>query len=182
MIFFLVFLLRSHHFGVSPNVALGGMVAAAAAGGLAAMGIGAAIGSRAPQALMYTMLFVATGVTAACAWFFGFWAVLIVAFVAALSTGLAKLAQDSIVQTQISEDIRSSAFSVSETLHQLSWVLGALLGILVSMLGNGEAGLGIAAGLLAAAIGYMITRRRQRVASGRYKPVPRAPSPHGSPP
>jgi hypothetical protein len=182
MIFFLAFLLRSQHFGVSPNVALGGMVAAAAAGGLAAMGIGAAVGSRAPQALMYTMLFVATGVTAACAWFFGFGAVLIVAFVAALSTGLAKLAQDSIVQNEISEDIRSSAFSVSETLHQLSWVIGGVAGILVSMLGNGEAGLGIAAGLLAAAIGYMITRRRQRVTSRRYKPAPQAPSPHGSPP
>ncbi|HEX4834486.1 MAG TPA: MFS transporter [Trebonia sp.] len=162
MIFFLAFLLRSLHFGgVSPNIALGAMVVAAAAGGLAAMGIGAAIGSRAPQAMMYTMLVVATVVTAGCAWFFGLAAALIVAFVAALSTGLAKLAQDAIVQGEISEDVRSSAFSVSETLHQLSWVVGGLLGLLVSMLNNGRAGLAIVAALLAAGVAYLLVRRRR---------------------
>jgi len=171
MIFFLAFLLRSEHFsGVSPNVALGGMVAAAAAGGLAAMGIGSMIGSRAPQFLMYTMLVVATVVTGACAWFFGFGAALIVAFVAALGTGLAKLAQDAIVQNEISEDVRSSAFAVSETLHQMSWVLGGLAGLAVSMLGNGQAGLGIVTGLLAAAIVYMLLTRRNRVRPARQSP------------
>ena len=163
MIFFLAFLLRSEHFsGVSPDLALGGMVAAAAAGGLTAMGIGSMVGSRAPQFLMYTMLVVATVVTGACAWFFGFGAALIVAFVAALGTGLAKLAQDAIVQNEISEDVRSSAFAVSETLHQMSWVLGGLAGLAVSMLGNGQAGLGIVTGLLAAAIVYMVVTRRNR--------------------
>jgi MFS family permease len=164
MIFFLAFLLRSAHFGgVSHNVALGSMVAAAAAGGLAAMGIGSMVGSRAPQVLMYSMLVVATVVTGVCAWFFGFGTALIVAFVAALSTGLAKLAQDAIVQNEIREDVRSSAFSVSETLHQLSWVLGGLAGLLVSMLNNGQAGLGIVAGLLALATAYLVSQRRRRV-------------------
>ena len=95
MIFFLAFLLRTVHFGVSQNVALGAMVAAAAAGGLVAMGIGSLVGSRAPEILLFTMLAVATVVTAGCAWFFGFGAALVVAFMAALATGLAKLAQDS---------------------------------------------------------------------------------------
>jgi hypothetical protein len=172
MIFFLAFLLRSAHFsGVSHNLALGAMVAAAAAGGLAAMGLGAAIGSRAPQALMYTMLVVATMVTAAGAWFFSFGAALVVAFVAALSTGLAKLAQDSIVQSEIGEDTRSSAFGVSETLHQLSWVVGGLAGLVVSMLGSGPAGLAIAAALLAAAIAYLVAQRRQRVRAERHRRV-----------
>ena len=43
MVFFLAFFLRSEHFGVSHNVALGALVAAAAAGGLAAMAIGSLI-------------------------------------------------------------------------------------------------------------------------------------------
>jgi hypothetical protein len=174
MIFFLAFLLRTENFGgVSHNVALGAMVAAAAAGALVAMGIGSAIGSHAPAALMYTMLALATVVTAACAWFFGFGTALIVAFVAALCTGLAKLAQDSIVQREISEDVRSSAFSVSETLHQLSWVAGGLAGLLVSMLNNGQAGLGITAAFLAAVLVYLVARRRQRVRlTGRAGPRP----------
>src|SRR5690348_16683099 len=40
MVFFLAFYLRSAHFGVSHNAALGALVAAAAAGGLAAMAVG----------------------------------------------------------------------------------------------------------------------------------------------
>ena len=171
MIFFLAFLLRGQHFsGVSPNVALGGMVAAAAAGGLAAMGVGSVVGSRAPQFLMYTMLTVATVVTGACAWFFSFGTALIVAFVAALGTGLAKLAQDAIVQNEISEDVRSSAFSVTETLHQMSWVLGGLAGLAVSILGSGQAGLGIATGLLAVAVAYMVISRRNRHRPARQSP------------
>ena len=43
MVFFLAFLLRTEHFGVSHNFALGALVAAAAAGGLAAMAIGSLI-------------------------------------------------------------------------------------------------------------------------------------------
>jgi MFS family permease len=161
MIFFLAFLLRTGHFGVSHNVALGAMVAAAATGGLVAMGIGSVIGSRAPQVLLYAMLAIAMLVTAGCAWFFGFIAALIVAFTAALGTGLAKLAQDSIVQREISEDVRSSAFAVSETLHQLSWVIGGLAGLLVSMLNNGQVGLAITAAFIAVALAYLIMQRRQ---------------------
>jgi hypothetical protein len=175
MIFFLAFLLRTQPFGVSHNIALGAMAASAAAGGLVAMGIGSVIGSRAPQILLFTMLIVATVATAACAWFFGFESAIIVAFVAALGTGLAKLALDSIVQREISEDVRSSAFAVSETLHQMSWVAGGLLGLLVSMLNNGQAGLGITAGCLTAALVYLVTRRRQRV---RLRAATHSPSPH----
>jgi hypothetical protein len=176
MIFFLAFLLRTGHFGVSQNVALGAMVAAAAAGGLLAMGIGSLVGSRAPEILLFTMLAIATVVTAGCAWFFGFGAALIVAFVAALGTGLAKLAQDSIVQREISEDVRSSAFAVSETLHQVSWVVGGLAGLLVSMLNNGQAGLGITAACLAVALVYLIIQRRQRIQVSRTHRVPPQPA------
>jgi predicted MFS family arabinose efflux permease len=127
------------------------------------MSIGSVIGSHAPQAMLFGMLLVATAVTGVCAWFFSFGTAILVAFVAALGTGLAKLALDSIVQREISEDVRSSAFAVSETLHQLSWVVGGLLGLLVSMLDNGQAGLGITAGCLALALAYLLSRRRRRV-------------------
>jgi len=179
MIFFLAFLLRTGHFGVRPNVALGAMVAAAAAGGLVAMGIGSMTGTRTPQYMLFGMLAVATLVTAACAWFFSFGAALVVAFIAALGTGLGKLALDSIVQREIHEEVRSSAFAVSETLHQLSWVVGALAGLLVSMLNNGQAGLGITAACLAAALALLITWRRQRIrlAAGAIRRPSSAPGP-----
>ena len=167
MVFFLAFFLRSEHFGVSHNVALGALVAAAAAGGLAAMAIGSLIKSRAPQFMLFAMLTLAPVVTAACAWFFSLAAAIAVAFTAALAAGLAKLALDSTVQREIGEEIRSSAFAVSETLNQVANVAGSVAGVLVSMLDNGEAGLAIAAAFLTAALVSLVARRRRRILAAR---------------
>ncbi len=163
MVFFLAFLLRTGHFGVSHNVALGALVAAAAAGGIVAMAIGSLVRSRAPQLILFTMLTLAPIVTAVCAWFFSLEAAIAVAFTAALAAGLAKLALDSTVQREIREAIRSSAFAVSETLNQVANVAGALAGVLVSMLDNGQAGLAIAAAGLTAALVALIGQRRRRI-------------------
>jgi uncharacterized protein (DUF697 family) len=167
MVFFLAFYLRTSHFSVSHNFALGALVAAAAAGGLAAMAIGSLLRARAPQFILFAMLTLAPGVTAACAWFFSFGAVITVAFTAALAAGLAKLALDSTVQREVGEDIRSSAFAVSETLNQVSNVAGSLAGVLVSILNNGQAGLAIAAAGLTAALVTLIARRRRRIMAQR---------------
>jgi MFS family permease len=167
MVFFLAFFLRSEHFGVSHNVALGALVAAAAAGGLAAMAIGSLLKSRAPQFMLFAMLTLAPVVTAACAWFFSLAAAIAVAFTAALAAGLAKLALDSTVQREIGEEIRSSAFAVSETLNQVANVAGSVAGVLVSMLDNGEAGLAIAAAFLTAALVSLVARRRRRILAAR---------------
>jgi hypothetical protein len=52
---------------------------------------------------------------------------------------------------------------VSETLNQVANVAGGLAGVLVSMLDNGQIGLGIAAGGLLVAAVVLIGKRRQRV-------------------
>jgi MFS family permease len=174
MVFFLAFYLRTAHFGVSHNFALGALVAAAAAGGLAAMAIGSLVRARAPQFILFGMLTIAPIVTAACAWFFSLEAAIAVAFTAALAAGLAKLSLDSTVQREIGEEIRSSAFAVSETLNQVSNVAGSLIGVLVSMLDNGQVGLAIPAACLTAAVVALVTRRRRRVLAQRMsEPAPR---------
>jgi MFS family permease len=167
MVFFLAFYLRSAHFGVSHNVALGALVAAAAAGGLAAMAIGSLLRARAPAFILFSMLTLAPIVTATCAWFFSLTTVIAVAFTAALAAGLAKLALDSTVQREIGEEIRSSAFAVSETLNQVANVAGSLAGVLVSILDNGEAGLAIAAACLTLALVTLVARRRRRILAAR---------------
>ena len=175
MVFFLAFYLRGEHFGVSHNFALGALVAAAAAGGLAAMAIGSLIRARAPVFILFAMLTLAPIVTAVCAWFFSLEAAIAVAFTAALAAGLAKLSLDSTVQREIGEEIRSSAFAVSETLNQVANVAGSLAGVLVSMLDNGQAGLAIAAACLTAALVTLITRRRQRILGQRLSEEPAPP-------
>ncbi len=165
MVLFLAFLLRSpaHHFhGVSQNVALGALVAAAAVGGLAGTATGSALRSHVPHLIMFGTMAMSTLVTVACAVFFGLATALVVALVAAFAQALAKLALDSIVQREIGEEIRSSTFAVSETLHQLSWVAGGLAGVLLSVPANGIIGLSIAAAGLAAALFGLVARRRRR--------------------
>ncbi len=131
MIFFLAFILRTVHFGaVSDKLALGEMIAAVAIGGFIGTAIGAALRSKAPQVIVFGMLGVTLVVTTFCAIYFGLWAAVIVAFAAAVGQTLVKLALDSIVQREVSADVRSSTFAASETLHQLSWVIGGLLGLL----------------------------------------------------
>jgi MFS family permease len=176
MVFFLAFFLRTGHFSVSHNFALGALVAAAAAGGLAAMAIGSLVRARAPQFILFAMLVLAPIVTAACAWFFSFEAAIAVAFTAALAAGLAKLSLDSTVQREIGEEIRSSAFAVSETLNQVSNVAGSLVGVLVSMLNNGQIGLAIPAACLTAAVITLVSRRRRRVLAQQLneQPAPRS--------
>jgi MFS family permease len=177
MVFFLAFLLRSSHFhGFSQNEALGALVFAAAAGGLIGTGAGALFRSRVPQSMAFGVLVISIAACAFSAVVFNLGTALIVAFVASVGTVLAKLALDSTIQREIPEDVRTSTFAVSETVHQVSWVAGGLAGVLISITGSGPAGLGIATAVLAAALVLLITfrRRRRRVHSTRSHAVPQA--------
>jgi Major Facilitator Superfamily len=168
MIFFLAFLLRTVHFGSVPDkVALGEMIGAAALGGFLGTAIGAGLKSRAPQAIVFGMLALTTAVTAVSAAMFGLWAALVVALMAALGQALVKLALDSIVQREIGEEIRSSTFAASETLHQLSWVAGGLAGLLLSLTNSGVAGLTVASTGLFLALTVLLMRRRRRILGNR---------------
>jgi hypothetical protein len=169
MLFLLAFLLRSVDLGtvfghpISHNFALGALALGLSVGSLASMILGSFFKGRAPQVIMFSVLIVAPVVTALCAWAFGLWTAVIVEATAIFCASLAKLAQDSIVGREIGDEIRSSTFAVSETLNQVANVAGGLAGVLVSMLNNGEAGLGIAAGGLAVAVVLLVGRRRKRV-------------------
>jgi MFS family permease len=168
ILFLLAFLLRSvdlgtvFHHPVSHNFALGALALGLSAGSLTSMVLGSFFRSRGPQLIMFTVLAIAPLVTAVCAWGFGLWAAVAVEFTAIFCASLAKLAQDSIVGREIGDEIRSSTFSVSETLNQVANVAGGLAGVVVSILDNGQVGLAIAAGGLAVALVLLVVRRRQR--------------------
>jgi hypothetical protein len=169
MIFFLAFLLRIVHFhGVNDKVALAAMVICATAGGFLGSAVGSALRTRRPYLITFGMLTAATAITAACAAFFGLWAALVVALVAAFGQVLAKLALDSTVQHEIGEEIRSSAFAVSETLHQLSWVAGGLAGIAMSFTSSGVAGLAFCAVGLGVSLTLLLLQRRHRSVEARH--------------
>jgi hypothetical protein len=178
MIFFLAFLLRTVHFpGVSDKLALGAMIAAAGAGGFIGTGIGALLKARTPHLILFALLGTSTVITAACAAFFGLWAALVVALVAAFGQVLAKLALDSIVQREVPEEIRSSTLAASETIHQLAWVAGGLAGLAMSITDSGVAGLAVPAAGLAATTALLVASRRRRILAARVAARPPHPRP-----
>jgi hypothetical protein len=177
VLFSLAFLLRSVDLGslfghpVTHNLALGALAAGLAVGSLLSMVLGSFFRGRSPHAIMFSVLCVAPVVTALCAWTFGLLAAVLVEATAIFCASLAKLGQDSIVGREIGDEIRSSTYAVSETLNQVANVAGGLAGVLVSMLDNGQAALGIAAGALVVSVVLVQQRRRARL-----RAAPSAPS------
>jgi MFS family permease len=170
LILYLAFLLRTKGFvhGVSPNIALGLLAASAGAGGLVGTALGALSKARAPLGLVFGTLAIATATAAVCAVFFGLVAALVVAFVGALGQSLGKLGLDAIVQREIGEEVRSSTFAVSETIHQLVWVIGGLVGLSMSIVAsNGHIALAVVAAALAATLIALVYRRAGRRAMRR---------------
>src|SRR5499427_5444489 len=171
-VFFLAFLLRTGHFpGVTDKtdkVALGGLLVAATLGGFLGTALGSALRSQRPYVITFSMLGAATVVTTICAAFFGLWAALAVALVAAFGQVLVKLALDSTVQQEIGEEIRSSAFAASESLHQLAWVAGGLGGVAMSLTNSGVAGMTVAAVGLAGSFLFLLGQRRRRILAARH--------------
>ncbi len=177
MLLFLAFLLRADHFrGLPHNAALGALAAAVAAGGFLGTAVGSKLKAKRPHLIVFGMLGTAMLVSAIGAWFFGLWTALAVAFVAATAQALVKLALDSTVQREVGEEIRSSTFAVSETLNQLSWVIGGLAGLALSLTSSGVAGLSVAAAGLAATLGLLVAGRRNRALAAQRRRA--APQPH----
>jgi len=113
--------------------------------------------------MIYTVLTLTTVASIACAILFGLPSVLLVAFAAAIGQTLVKVGNDSILQREIPEDTRSSAFAFSETANQLALVAGGLIGLLFSLTRSGFAGLTFAAAGLAVALLWLLVRRRRRI-------------------
>ncbi|HEX2314469.1 MAG TPA: MFS transporter [Thermomonospora sp.] len=163
LILYLAFLLRERRFEpVSHTVALGLLAAFAGAGGLAGTGLGAWMKARAPHLIVFATLAFATAVAAVGAAFFGLWAALAVAFVGGFGQALGKLSLDAVVQREIGEEVRSSTFAVSETLHQLVWVAGGLAGLGMSIIADGRVAMAGVATALALSLATLLARRARR--------------------
>jgi hypothetical protein len=166
LVFFLLFLVQDHHLhGLAPEAALTLLALAAGGGGLAGAAVASWVRSRSPLLTVLVTLAVTTVTTVAAAFFFSLWTALIVALVGAFSQSLGKLALDAIVQREIGEEVRSSTFGVVETLLQIAWVFGGLLGLMMSLFAPGPAGLAVVSAGLALSLVWLLTLRRRRLAT-----------------
>ncbi|MFI7242663.1 MFS transporter [Streptomyces qinglanensis] len=162
--FFLAFLLREHPFdGWGAAVSLG--LAGVAAGGGNALGtaIGAWLRARGPEVIITCVLFCALAAAVAAAALYGTVTVTVLAATAGIVQALGKLSLDALIQRDVPEEVRTSAFARSETLMQMSWVVGGALAMalpLVGWLGMAVAAAVVATGVLTAVRGLLGAARR----------------------
>ncbi|MFF5857829.1 MFS transporter [Streptomyces sp. NPDC012751] len=156
LIFFLAFLLREHPLtGQSAAVSLGIVGAAAGTGNALGTAVGAWLRSRAPEVIIVTVVAVVLGAALVAGVFFGAFLVACLAAVAGFGQALAKLALDALIQRDVPELVRTSAFARSETLLQMAWVFGGAVGIVMPL--NGTVGLLVGAAFVA--VGWLATAR-----------------------
>nr|WP_203632742.1 MFS transporter [Streptomyces halstedii] len=170
LIFFLAFLLREHPLGgQSAAVSLGIVGVAAGAGNAIGTAVGSWLRTRGPEAIVATVLGLALGVAVLAAVFFSTVLVAALAGVAGFTQALSKLSLDAMIQRDVPEEVRTSAFARSETLLQMSWVFGGAIGIALPL--NGVLGMSVAAGILA--LGATASVRGLLGAARRGSPHPR---------
>nr|QIY96679.1 MFS transporter [Streptomyces sp. S1D4-11] len=156
LIFFLAFLLREHPLtGESAAVSLGIVGVSAGAGNALGTAVGAWLKSRAPEIIIVTVVACVLGAAIIAAIFFGAFLVACLTAVAGFSQALAKLSLDALIQRDVPELVRTSAFARSETLLQVAWVFGGAIGIVLPL--NGTLGLSVAAAIVA--VGWLTTVR-----------------------
>jgi MFS family permease len=168
--FFLAFLLREHPLtGESAAVSLGLVAVSAGAGNALGTAVGAWLHSRAPEIIIVTVVAFVLGAAITAAIFFGAFLVACLTAVAGFSQALSKLSLDALIQRDVPELVRTSAFARSETLLQVSWVFGGAVGIVMPL--NGYLGLSVAAAVVAA--GWLATAKGL-LSSARHGNAPKA--------
>lgn len=154
--FFLAFLLREHPLtGESAAVSLGLVAVSAGVGNALGTAVGAWLRSKGPEIIILTVVAFVLGASITAAIFFGALLVACLAAVAGFAQALSKLSLDALIQRDVPELVRTSAFARSETLLQVSWVFGGAVGIVMPL--NGYLGLSVAA--VVVAVGWLATAK-----------------------
>lgn len=170
LIFFLAFLLREHPLaGQSAAVSLGIVGVAAGVGNACGTAVGSWLRARGPEVIVATVLGLALGVAVLAAVFFSTALVAALGAVAGFTQALSKLSLDAMIQRDVPEEVRTSAFARSETLLQMAWVVGGGIGIALPL--NAVLGMSVAAGILA--LGAATSVRGLLGAARRGTPHPR---------
>jgi hypothetical protein len=156
--------------GWAATLALGVIATAAGLGSFAGTAVGSRMHAAAPDRLVLISAAAAAAITLLAAVFYSFAMAAVVAGVAAVTNALGKSALDAIIQREVPDSLRASAFARSETWLQMAWVVGGALGIALPPIG--WLGFTVAAALLSLAVGLVVWSLYHGGRSPRPAPVP----------
>ncbi|MEU5939564.1 MFS transporter [Micromonospora sp. NPDC047548] len=143
---------------LNDQAALGLVGGALAVGGFLATALGTRLRIHRPAAIQSSSMVIVAGVGVLATVKFSLPMVAVLCLVAAMTSGIAKLAVDASIQERIPERLRASSFAHSETALMLAFVAGGGLGLVPF---EGRVGIAVAAGVgvLAAARGIVVAGR-----------------------
>jgi MFS family permease len=160
---FLAFLLRDDPFPgweERPALLLGLVIGAAGLGSTLGVGLGSVLRRIRPEITVVVTLLADAAVAVVVALFYGLPAAVLLGLTAGLAQSLGKLSLDALIQREVPERVRAGSFARSETLLQLSWVVGGVIGILMPL--NPQLGFGVAAVILVGWSAWVLAGVRER--------------------
>ena len=149
---YLAFYVEGTVHGVDAAAQLGAVIGAAGVGNFSGTAIGTKLRIAKPQLTIVTSVAITAAVCVLVAITFNILFAVIGMYVSAVANALSKIALDSLIQRDVVETLRSSAFARSETFLQLAWVVGAAIGVLLpsDRRNGGAIGFWVAAVIMAA--------------------------------
>lgn len=133
MMLFSAFAIKAHtqHEPFMQLLLLGLIGAAAGVGGFAGNAIGSRMPPRGRDQLVIVCVAASLASTVLAAVLAGIFTMVLVGLTGAMASALTKITLDAVIQDEVPDASRASAFGRSETVLQLSWVFGGAVGVLL---------------------------------------------------
>ncbi|MDP9117953.1 MAG: MFS transporter, partial [Actinomycetota bacterium] len=167
---FLAFYVESTAHGLKAAVELGGVVGAAGIGNMAGTAVGTKIKLNRPELVIIASTIAAAVSCLLVAVVFNITVAVVGMVVSAVSNSLSKIALDALIQRDVVETLRSSAFARSETFLQLAWVVGAAVGVLLPVDHGGGIAFYVAATVVGLVAAIVVLRTRAVAEPRRSRP------------
>jgi MFS family permease len=159
---YLAFYVESTAHGLQAALDLGAVIGAAGVGNFSGTAIGTKVKMARPEVVIVGSVAVVAGACVVVALAFGIMFAVVGMYLSAVANALCKIALDSLIQRDVVETLRSSAFARSETFLQLAWVIGAAVGVVLpsDAAGDGQIGFWVAAVVMGATAVIVVLRLR----------------------
>lgn len=165
LVIYLAFYVEATSHGFAAAAALAGVVGGAGAGNFLGTAIGTRLKPARPELLIVYSTVAAAAVCVLAAVLFSIVVACIAVLLTSIGNALGKIALDALIQRDVPETLRSSAFARSETFLQLAWVLGAALAVALPSTSAGEGAIAFAvAAVVTGFVGALVVLRNRATA------------------
>jgi hypothetical protein len=159
---FLAFYVETTAHGLQAALELGAIVGATGAGNISGTAIGTNLKLQRPDIVIVAAVAVAGISCVLVALLFDITVAVVGVYLSAVANALSKIALDALIQRDVVETLRSSAFARSETFLQLAWVVGAGIGVVLPSTHGGSIGFWVA-GVVVSAVAVLVALRHRAI-------------------